>query len=820
MCPDCSFQPLYDERSVEISPIAFLTWLSQSSPENCEENSSCSCCDAKLDRNLYPPYLMLKPFLDVLDRTQKQNLIVAAVDNVNSDTEERVAGEHRSFSDADSFCFGGAVDVDYSSFKGDAKHGNHCKNEGVSEAQDPVDSSHIDFAYKSPNDTTITQTCYRDDASFDFFNLPLQNSDHSSSDGLVPVELVDFQTTSRQKTRMHREEDMVESHDYLDKNLLSEQEIETQVKFVEEAASHIVNEREVSESHGELESSDNGGSENSSVLLVEQDKQVVGSTSTEEPAAKHEDACNWSGGKNTPETITGAEASDYKPSNHAQVKEPTPPFPYLDAEEVRVTMSLGASEVEKDQGSHQLEKAIILERTSFAIKNHERIDQHISANPESIEVEEKFPVVPTYTNGYHQLHKKLLSLEKRESGAEESWDGSVISEVEGEDVVLTIERLKSALKTERKALSALYSELEEERSAAAIAANQTMSMITRLQEEKAAMQMEALQYQRMMEEQSEYDQEALKLLNELMVKREKEKQELERELEMYHKKVFDYEARGKMTMVTRKGRSIRSRNSSAASSINVEDTDELFVDHNSNVSCEESINNTPAAAVVDLEDTGLDCPNRLSTLDESLEEFEEERMSILEELKALEEKLFTLADDEEQLFEDVKSIGHFTDEYREGLDENYNFSSPEEDGRSHGFSEDLSGNQEPERIKTGLKAKRLLPLFDESGIESEEWEFSEGEVTTHSTRMLNAVVNRFELEDKKFAIEEEVDHVYERLQSLEADREFLKHCLSSLQKGDKGMALLQEILQHLRDLKTVEFRARNIGTDPLLCSNT
>ena len=52
-----------------------------------------------------------------------------------------------------------------------------------------------------------------------------------------------------------------------------------------------------------------------------------------------------------------------------------------------------------------------------------------------------------------------------------------------------------------------------ERSASTIAANQTMAMITRLQEEKAAMQMEAPQYQRMMEEQSEYDQEALPSCN-------------------------------------------------------------------------------------------------------------------------------------------------------------------------------------------------------------------------------------------------------------------------------------------------------------------
>ena len=97
----------------------------------------------------------------------------------------------------------------------------------------------------------------------------------------------------------------------------------------------------------------------------------------------------------------------------------------------------------------------------------------------------------------------------------------MISDIEGGEV--TIDKLKSALKSERKALSTLYAELEEERSASAIAANQTMAMINRLQEEKAAMQMEALQYQRMMEEQSKYDHEALQLLNELMMKREKER---------------------------------------------------------------------------------------------------------------------------------------------------------------------------------------------------------------------------------------------------------------------------------------------------------
>ncbi|KAL4578547.1 hypothetical protein LXL04_014671 [Taraxacum kok-saghyz] len=66
----------------------------------------------------------------------------------------------------------------------------------------------------------------------------------------------------------------------------------------------------------------------------------------------------------------------------------------------------------------------------------------------------------------------------------------------------------------------LSMELDEERSAAAVAANNAMAMITRLRAEKASVQMEALQYQRMMEEHVEYDKEAIKILNDLLAKRD------------------------------------------------------------------------------------------------------------------------------------------------------------------------------------------------------------------------------------------------------------------------------------------------------------
>lgn len=414
--------------------------------------------------------------------------------------------------------------------------------------------------------------------------------------------------------------------------------------------------------------------------------------------------------------------------------------------------------------------------------------------------EEKVPDTPT---SIESMHKKFLLLERKESGTEDSLDGSVVSDIDcGE---LTVEKLKSALKAERKALSALYAELEEERGASAIAANQTMAMINRLQEEKAAMQMEALQYQRMMEEQSEYDQEALQLLNELMVKREKEKQELEKELEAYRKKVHEYEIREKMML--RRDSSVRSRTSCTSCS-NAEDSDGLSIDLNQEAkeengfhSYQESSNsnqNTPLDGVIYLE--------------ESLANFEEERVSILEQLKVLEEKLVMLNYEEEHNFHDINSTEHLCVENGNGYHGHDDDHRSEENGFSNGHAKEINGKHHQGRKIMGPQAKRLLPLFDAIDAEADDGLLNGDDGGLHFDSLQNGSPEKFEMEKEKLVIEEEMDNVYERLQALEADREFLKHCISSLRKGDKGLDLLQEILQHLRDLRNVELRVKNMSS--------
>ncbi|CAL5210641.1 unnamed protein product [Lathyrus oleraceus] len=96
-----------------------------------------------------------------------------------------------------------------------------------------------------------------------------------------------------------------------------------------------------------------------------------------------------------------------------------------------------------------------------------------------------------------------------------------------------IKMYENALEEEKAAYAALYLELEKERAAAATAADEAMAMILRLQEEKALMEMEMRQYDRLIEERVAYDEEEMSIMQEILIRREKENLFLEKELERY-----------------------------------------------------------------------------------------------------------------------------------------------------------------------------------------------------------------------------------------------------------------------------------------------
>ncbi|KAI5060141.1 hypothetical protein GOP47_0024561 [Adiantum capillus-veneris] len=100
----------------------------------------------------------------------------------------------------------------------------------------------------------------------------------------------------------------------------------------------------------------------------------------------------------------------------------------------------------------------------------------------------------------------------------------------GYDSESVIKGLKEAVLRERKKLCTLYAELEIERISSETAANEAMSMISRLQEEKAKLRMQSAHYRRIAEERAIYDEQAMELLKDILVKKEKENFLLEEEV--------------------------------------------------------------------------------------------------------------------------------------------------------------------------------------------------------------------------------------------------------------------------------------------------
>ncbi|MCO5601171.1 hypothetical protein L7F22_055290 [Adiantum nelumboides] len=102
--------------------------------------------------------------------------------------------------------------------------------------------------------------------------------------------------------------------------------------------------------------------------------------------------------------------------------------------------------------------------------------------------------------------------------------------------------LKEALRSERDSLQRLYRELEEERCASMTAANEAMAMISRLQEEKAAVLVEARRYKLAADERETHNQEAIILLKEALLTKEDDLLAFHELLSAYKERLMRLEA--------------------------------------------------------------------------------------------------------------------------------------------------------------------------------------------------------------------------------------------------------------------------------------
>ncbi|XP_074563810.1 myosin-binding protein 7-like [Curcuma longa] len=123
------------------------------------------------------------------------------------------------------------------------------------------------------------------------------------------------------------------------------------------------------------------------------------------------------------------------------------------------------------------------------------------------------------------------SLKRRfESDSADGGGGEIAARVEVEN---ELEALREVVANQQETIQELCAELDEERNAAASAASEAMSMILRLQREKAEAQMDARQFKRFAEEKMEHDEKELLDLEELVFKREEDFEDLTLRLQAY-----------------------------------------------------------------------------------------------------------------------------------------------------------------------------------------------------------------------------------------------------------------------------------------------
>lgn len=373
-----------------------------------------------------------------------------------------------------------------------------------------------------------------------------------------------------------------------------------------------------------------------------------------------------------------------------------------------------------------------------------------------------------------QVIQSSSSLDRIDSGYE-SADMSSVSEVDGENIV---ERLKRQVDYDRRCISSLYKELEEERNASAIATNEAMAMITRLQEEKAALHMESLQYLRMMEEQAEYDMDALEKANDLLTEKEQELQDLEAELEFYRNNFLDESA---VENLPGKPSNLMEENNTAGINVVAAIKDDANVHSDSRSTQISEDNDKPInvkSAFLELKDEKMYITQCLKNIESKLRQVSSDWSSSGMPNGVCSEKITNGVENQEGI---STARGTRMDNQNENnalsrqIDGSTSNGSPSaHDGTvasvldNHRVSEEINNHIEPDRQK--------------SSIHNNEIDFT--------------------------TLENEISDLNDRLEALEADHDFLEYAFNSVGNGKEGAEFLEEIACQLQELRKLEFRRR------------
>lgn len=363
--------------------------------------------------------------------------------------------------------------------------------------------------------------------------------------------------------------------------------------------------------------------------------------------------------------------------------------------------------------------------------------------------------------------------------------------------------LRETVSKQQETIQELCLELEEERNASSSAANEAMSMILRLQSERAEVEMEARQFKRFAEEKMLHDVQEIAVLEEVLYKREQTIQSLTCEVQAYKHRMMsfgltEYEAEGL------KGSYSRSASFSSD-------------------------------AVGQLDSPTCAYPPLRCNLNESQgpSEFEDDIVDIekypfgeaprTQDLKDLEHRIHQLerpphADNLNADFGSKNILEKFVVGQSQSHRRPRHLRKVSTDSASSfGFGRDMGPDYTIDSPKWGPSFKKLDCVAEElkhsDNVSDYEDDMSDRVYTVDSVHPAASCNNILEPKvSSKFCDEfvstpkgpnqidsgdPEVKKLYLRLQALEADRESMRHAIISMQTDKAQLVLLREIAQQL-----------------------
>ncbi|VVB13462.1 unnamed protein product [Arabis nemorensis] len=373
------------------------------------------------------------------------------------------------------------------------------------------------------------------------------------------------------------------------------------------------------------------------------------------------------------------------------------------------------------------------------------------------------------------------------------------------------ELLRETVSSQQESIQDLYAELDEERNAASTAASEAMSMILRLQREKAELQMELRQFKRFAEDKMEHDQQEIAALEDLIYKREQTIQALTCEAQAYRHRMMSYgvtesELDGEKNMLSRN-----------LSMIENEFQYDLPTYDYPPLKCSLNENPDPLEADIDVDDVEkyalTDLPHglgHLKTLERRISQMErnpsfpQSNGEVSGDRNYLEKVVVGQSPRRQRHSRRVStgSSSSFLGTTRE-LRPDFSLDSPRSSNDSLKKSEDASyaednsfakGKNDSSEVGDNDMNDRVYTIdsihhgVSHSGAAEPKFRDDTADDYVMSPR---EKLNQPDLGDP------DVTKLYMRLQALEADRESMRQAIMSMRTEKAQMVLLKEIAQHL-----------------------